>query len=280
MKIAIASDLHLEFGDIDLKNEEDAQVLILSGDITIANDLHDHPEPVTSPYASPQNWGRRLENSQRTRDFFKRVTFQFPHVIYVAGNHEFYHGKWVGSIIDLRQECGKFPNMYFLERDTKVIDDVTFVGGTLWTDCNKGDPMTLHALADMMTDFRCIRNDDKEYSKLRPVTTTIRHRQTVDYIRHVVRENQENKCVVVGHHAPSSMSVADYYKNQTLMNGGYCSDLSELILDNPNIKLWTHGHMHNNSDYTIGDTRVVCNPRGYIGHEIDAQYFKLQYVEI
>lgn len=47
------------------------------------------------------------------------------------------------------------------------------------------------------------------------------------------------------------------------MNGGYASDLSEFILDNPKIKLWTHGHMHQNHDYLIGTTRVVCNPKGY-----------------
>ena len=29
------------------------------------------------------------------------------------------------------------------------------------------------------------------------------------------------------------------------------------------IKYWIHGHMHSNVDYMIGDTRVVCNPRGY-----------------
>ena len=40
MKIALCSDLHLEFQDIDLKNTEDAEVLILSGDIMIAEDLH------------------------------------------------------------------------------------------------------------------------------------------------------------------------------------------------------------------------------------------------
>ena len=27
--------------------------------------------------------------------------------------------------------------------------------------------------------------------------------------------------------------------------------------------LWIHGHIHKNQDYTIGGTRVVCNPRGY-----------------
>jgi len=50
-------------------------------------------------------------------------------------------------------------------------------------------------------------------------------------------------------------------------------------MDRPQIKLWTHGHMHNASDYMIGETRVVCNPRGYVGYESTNQ-FQLKYLEI
>ena len=49
------------------------------------------------------------------------------------------------------------------------------------------------------------------------------------------------------------------------MNGGYHSDLSKFILDNPQILLWTHGHTHEVLDYKLGETRIVCNPRGYEG---------------
>ena len=28
--------------------------------------------------------------------------------------------------------------------------------------------------------------------------------------------------------------------------------------------LWLHGHTHESFDYNIKNTRVVCNPRGYI----------------
>jgi predicted phosphodiesterase len=281
MRVALASDLHLEFGDIILKNDSNADVLILSGDIMLAQDLHDHPEPQT-PY-SPEVLkilGRRQALAQAYRDFLKRCSFQFPHVVYVAGNHEFYHGKWSSSLNDLRNECAKFPNVYFLENDCKVINDVLFVGGTVWTDCNKGDPLTLHALQDLMNDFRMIRNDDKGYTKLRPAHTVARHVRTIDYFKHVLRENKDKKTVVVGHHAPSHLSIHDTYKNDTLMNGAYFSDLSEFILDNTQIALWTHGHMHMPFDYKIGDTRVVCNPRGYHGYDASAMNFELQYLDI
>jgi predicted phosphodiesterase len=265
MKVKLVSDLHLEFSDCFIKNDEGCDVLILSGDIMVAEDLHDHPETSYGMYSNVNlaDLGRRQQTALRFRDFLKRCAFQFPHVIYVAGNHEFYHGKWVKGIQYLRDECAKFPNVHFLERDSVKIDDVTFVGGTLWTNMNKGDPLTLHAVRDMMNDFRIIRNDEKGYTNLKPADTAIRHRQTLDYIKSVIAEKHDEKFVVVGHHSPSFQSVHEQYKHETLMNGAYHSDLSEFILDHPQIKLWTHGHTHHTFDYVIGETRIVCNPRGY-----------------
>ena len=39
MKIAIASDIHLEFGPLQFENTEGADVLVLSGDICTAKDF-------------------------------------------------------------------------------------------------------------------------------------------------------------------------------------------------------------------------------------------------
>lgn len=281
MKIALASDLHLEFGDINLTNDEGAEVLLLSGDIFVAQDLHDHPDPEI-PYSEEVHkiLGSRQLKSKLYRDFLKRVSFQFPHVIYIAGNHEFYHGKFYGSLDDLEKECSKFSNVYFLEDQIKKIDDVTFIGCTLWTDMNKGDPLTLHAISDIMNDFRIIRNDAHGYTKLRPAHVMSRHRKSVDYIHTIVGGKLDEKFVVVGHHAPSSLSIHDNYKSDTITNGSYYSDLSEFILDHPQIKLWTHGHTHHPFDYTIGECRIVCNPRGYVGYEKRSELFELQYLDI
>ena len=282
MKIALASDLHLEFEDIDLKNTEGAEVLILSGDIMIAEDLHNHPEMDHGMYSTVNlaDLGRRQSTAFRFRDFLKRCSVEFPHVVYVAGNHEFYHGRWKASIDHLREECAKFSNVYFLERDVKVINEVSFIGATLWTDMNKGDPLTLHAISDMMNDFRIIRNDEHGYTKLRPAHAMYRHQQTLAYLKAVLPDMKDKKVVFVGHHGPSAMSTHPKYAGDYLMNGGYRSELSEMILDNPQIKLWTHGHMHDPFDYMIGTTRVVCNPRGYAGHDPQADVFELKFLDI
>ena len=264
MKIKLVSDLHLEFSDIMIPNDADYDLLILSGDIMVAQDLHDHQDENVRTAAMLEMLGSRQLKAQRFRDFLKRCSFQFPHVIYVAGNHEFYHGKFFASIDHLREECAKYPNIYFLENDVKVINDIVFMGATLWTDCNKHDPFTLHALADMMNDFRIIRNDDAGYRTLKPADIADRHRKTLQYFKTVMDGYpQEQKFVVVGHHTPSHLSCHPQYAHDYIMNGGYHSDLSEFILDHPQIKLWTHGHTHHPFDYVLGSTRVVCNPRGY-----------------
>ena len=265
MKITVVSDLHLEFSDcFDIKNENNADVLILSGDIMVAEDLYDHPVvPSIYEYGSFAELGRKQKRVQSFRDFLTRMSNLFPHVIYVAGNHEFYHGKWRRTLTVLSDECAKHPNVYFLEAGSKKINDVTFIGGTLWTDMNKGDPLTLHAVRDMMNDFRIIKKEEEGYTNLKPHDTVMRHKHMLGYIKNVVAERTDEKFVVVSHHSPSFQSVHEQYKHETLMNGAYHSDLSEFILDRPQIKLWTHGHTHHCFDYTIGETRIVCNPRGY-----------------
>lgn len=272
MKIGVTSDIHLEFGDLNLKNEDDVDVLVLSGDIMIAQDMHDHPESTHLQTAAMlETLGPRQQKAVRFREFLSRVSFQFPHVVYVAGNHEFYHGKWPLGIDYLREEVSKFPNIHFLEMDSVKIEDVTFLGGTLWTDMNKGDPLTLHAVQDMMNDFRIVRNSDRSFSSLRPKDVAIRHRNTLDYIKTVIQGKHDEKFVVVGHHAPSKQSTKPRYQDDYLMNGAYSSDLTDFIIDHPQIKIWTHGHTHDVFDYMVGSTRVVCNPRGYVGYERGSQ---------
>jgi Icc-related predicted phosphoesterase len=291
MKIALASDIHLEFGDILLKNEENADVLILSGDICTANQFKKKPK-----------------ERMMVKDFFKRCSFQFPHVVYIMGNHEHYNFDTVDTYNRLKAELADLPNIHVLEKETWEHNDMTFVAGTLWTDMNKGDSLTLWHCNKGMSDFQVIKNSNRMVqhkrnvyhesgrnedgtlvvksvdhyqtpSKWSPEDSVEDHKKMMDYIK-IATENKTKQYVVVTHHAPSPISIAECYRHDTLMNGAFASDLSEFILNRPQIKLWTHGHMHNVSDYMIGDTRVVCNPRGYIGHEQRAKEFKLRYLEI
>ena len=285
MKIAVASDVHLEFGPIVFENTDGADVLILSGDICVAKDLLEHDSPMPT------------EKSQRLHEFFYNCCNKFPHVVYVVGNHEHYHYDFAHTVKDLKKNLKYLPNLQILDKESwTLFDEVTFIGGTLWTDMNKEDPLTIWHIGRAMNDFRCVdnsanqvgfwvENDGKRERKYRdssfsPEDAVKEHRAMVDYIRTVVEGKHDQKFVVVGHHAPSRLSTHPRYRDEALMNGGYSSDLNEFILERPQIKLWTHGHTHEDFDYMIGTTRIVCNPRGYIDYEARADNFQLKYVEV
>lgn len=310
MKVAVCSDLHLEFEDLFLKNTEGADVLVLSGDIVVNADLDIYDR-------RQEEMGFARKRSQRFQDFFSRVCFQFPHVVYVAGNHEHYHGDFKYTLSDLKIKLGRHENLHILDKEVFRLGDYIFVGSTLWTDMNKEDPLTLFHIKQMMNDFKCVQNSNREVSyrteqmKNKPVGMTDdewlalphaerqqavfktrpakfcpedaveEHKKSLEYIKFIVSEAKPHeKVVVVGHHTPSLRSCAEKYNNDPMMNGGYHNSLDEYIMDHPQIVLWTHGHTHENMDYTIGDTRVFCNPRGYAGWDDTAASFELKFIDV
>ena len=309
MKVALCSDVHLEFGPLELFNDDNADVLILSGDICIASEVNDHD--------AYNILGENTKSSQY-HTFFQECSARFPHVIYVAGNHEHYHGDYAKSLPHLKEKLAYLTNLHVLDKESIVIGDVLFVGGTLWTDMNKEDPITLQAIKRKMNDYQCVDNSSEMVTfkayipkdkpvgmtdhqwwnetphadrhtvqfKERPATfspedSVADHKAMLEVIRNALAVGPTGqKVVVVGHHAPSKASIKPRYHGDYIVNGAYSSDLSELILDNPRIKLWTHGHTHDVFDYMIGSTRIACNPRGYIGYEGRADEFKLAYFEV
>lgn len=309
MKLALCSDVHLEFGTVVLENTDNAEVLILSGDICVENDL--------DVYDRVQDeMGFMRGKSREYHQFFRQVCDAFPHVIYIAGNHEHYHGDYATTLSELKRKLSHYTNLHVLDKETFALDDVVFVGGTLWTDMNKEDPITMSQIRGMMNDYRLVGDSsttvtykasipknkpvgmtDEEWLNLpfhdrhvaefktrpgsfTPSASVFDHKQMLYKIAAVCEEAKDRKVVVVGHHAPSKLSTKPQYEREVIVNGAYSSDLSEFILDRPMIKLWTHGHTHHVFDYMIGSTRIACNPRGYHGYEDIAVNFKLMFIDV
>lgn len=277
MKIALVSDVHLEFGDLDFDNDSGADVLILGGDICVATDMAQR---------DPYNTMGSEYRSNRFHDFFQRCSDRFPHVIFIVGNHEHYHGDFAKTVPHFKDVLGYLPNLHILEKETFVLDDITFIGGTLWTDMNKRDNRTLHDISRMMNDFRCVDNSAKTEDHRgwpgRFTTTDAAddHDAMVAFIDQTIAANPAGRYVVVGHHSPSKLSTHPRYQDQFIMNGGYSSSLDDFIQDRPQIKLWTHGHTHEDFDYRIAGCRILCNPRGYINYEERADTWRLKTVEV
>lgn len=268
-KVNVISDLHLEFSDLMLPGGE---ILLICGDACetrrIKPDMYTGVMPRLDKYQGPE------KRPDRFYRFFKEECSKYDRVLYVAGNHEHYDGKF-NQTHDLLRECLADTNVEVLERDTVDIGGTLFVGATLWSDTS--DPMVEMIVKESMNDYHSIRvkeywgNESTQvnYRRLHPRDTTYNFIKSRDYIETVAKNNPDKDIVVMTHHAPSHLSVdpmflADKHKE---MNRAYYSDLDQLILDRENIKFWCHGHTHSNHDYMIGQCRVLCNPRGYYGYE-------------
>lgn len=247
MKVKILSDLHLEVceksGAFDPGTGD---VLILAGDILTAKHLT-----------------KNGELKQIYSIFLDKCVKNFNHVFYVMGNHEHY-----GYNFDLTYHTleEKIPSeIHLMENETVQIGDWTFIGMTMWTDFNNENPSDMFAVKQMMNDYHCIRISDK-YRKLHPYDLLDTHRASRLYLYHQLKEHKNDNVFIITHHAPCNLSISENYKGK-MSNCAYYTDFSNLILQNPCIKYWVHGHVHHKNDYFLNQCRIISNPRGYYGHE-------------
>lgn len=188
-------------------------------------------------------------------------------VVYVPGNHEYYHQD-IKTVDDAWYSFQRqHSNFYYLNNNCVRLGDTTIIGSTLWASL---DTLYVHPILGI-----CRR--DRDYAQVCRVTKEINDFSTikgmssdtmiemfydsVDYIFDTASKEEDNKVIVVTHHAPSFTSVMPRFKDMWSTHC-FASHLDTHIEDS-NISLWIHGHLHNQSDYYIGNTRIICNPRGY-----------------
>jgi predicted phosphodiesterase len=273
MRVSVMSDLHIDFADLTLPGGD---VLILSGDVCEAKRIKKemyNPDMVLLEHERtdqrPDRYFRFLE---------EECSKKYRKVIYVMGNHEHYGFQVQKTYNHIKEQLP--DNIHLLEKEVLELDGVLFLGGTLWTDMNNMDQLTMYSMRGMMNDYRQITmlNEAKHvYHKMTPEYTVEQHVKTKNYFSQVLEENRNSDSpkpvVVCTHHAPSKLSTHPRYADDVMMNGAYSSNLSEFILDNPEIKYWTHGHTHEPFRYKIGETEIICNPRGYKNYESRAEEF-------
>lgn len=232
MRLHILSDSHLEFGPLDLPLV-DADVVVLAGDINVGmNGLA---------------WMRR----------------HFPEkpVVYVLGNHEFYHQSLPDLTEQLRREAGG-SNIHVLENEAVEIGGYTFLGATLWTDfgLHGNAQLSMQAAADLVNDYRLIRYSP-EARRLSPKDTRRLHLHSAYWLQQELPRHDRSRSIIVTHHAPSRLSEQACYA-QSALSPSFVSDLDGFVKKS-GVPLWIHGHTHHCVDYMLGSTRVISNQRGY-----------------
>lgn len=270
MRVHVFSDLHLEFGACEFPPEvrtgNAADLVLLAGDI----------------------------HTRRRSPLWAAETFAQP-VAMILGNHEAYDDSLYAAIAAQRQGAAdasaRRPNpVRMLERETWNLaaadgKPVRVIAATLWTDfALLGADRQAHMMDEAhraMNDFRMIGILDDLRMEERPLTPSdcLRlHRESRAFIEAELARPFDGVTIVMTHHAPSGRSVPEDWRGDPI-NAAYASDL-EALIERTQPRLWVHGHIHASSDYRIGATRVVCNPRGYVPSHLNPDFDPALVIEL
>ena len=260
MFMRFISDLHLEFQKDSMppfvipEQDTDADtILVLAGDIAVA------------------------KRPAQYKDLISNALGRFKHVIWIMGNHEHYSGSVQTSIPRILKNLGmskamhEHGNLSVVENEVVSIENTDFFCATLWTDMANGNPVGMWKVQATMNDYKRIRTGDAMPTKpgfvdnpykrpMRAEDTVAWNRESVEFITTAVEASTAEKKVVVTHHAPSYLYVNEHFRGDD-MNIAYASPL-DMLVEQLEPDYWIHGHLHNTSDYNIGHTNVLSNPRG------------------
>lgn len=240
MKFRYFSDIHLEFtnSSTPVLDEEkpviypmetdNETVLILAGDIGVGTGHH--------------GW-------------LREQCKLFKAVVYVCGNHEFYHHQIQFVKDKLKELDEELDNFHFLDGGTIEIENTVITGGTLWTPM-AGDH---YLLRYYINDFRLIKNGNRA---LTPADAADMNDEYIQQLKKVVEGNKDKNVVVVTHHPPTKL-MADPWFEGNPAQPAYENYLETFIEENPQIKYWIFGHTHQVGEVMCGKTKIITNAVGY-----------------
>jgi len=231
VKFQIMSDLHIEMENCvpsPLKYiTPSADILILAGDIG------------------------RISKLYQLKKFLKELCSYFKIVLYVMGNHEYYmvdgypEKNMETLFTELLEAKKEMPNLYILDRDSVIIENVCIVGCTLWSKPDVIVPKFIVKVKEMTTEkYRSLFDQDLEY------------------IEHMIEYCKKHslKLLVVTHHSPTPIVAKN--KERTKYKSLYSTPLDRL-LHSDKVHTWVYGHLHKNYDFfTDGGTRLLSNQKG------------------
>ncbi|RHH14378.1 serine/threonine protein phosphatase [Bacteroides fragilis] len=253
MKIAYASDLHLEFADNSKFLKEHplsitGEVLVLAGDIGYLEDDN---------YSKHPFWSWAADNYNR--------------VIIIPGNHELYKGFDINTLhngweFKIRSNVSCYYNTVIQLGDTDLI------ATTLWSKIRLEDAFQTEAA---ITDFKRIRNGDETLDWVR---FNEEHSRCFQFLNESVKNSKAKHIIVISHHVPSFELNAREFKGSNL-NGAFTVELGRYIAESP-INYWIYGHSHRNINKTIGRTQCVTNQLGYVFANEHLSFNPKAYIEL
>lgn len=235
MKIAVHSDLHTEVSLCTLDALDQADLLLLAGDI---GDMQTLPLFFAA---------------------LRRVAPTLP-TLYVLGNHECYGHDFHQAKEDYRRLALHY-DVRLLDNEAVWFGDVLIAGTILWSDFRlAGDATASMAWAQQtLPDFKYIRYEDRLFTAQ---DLSIEHQQAVRFLSDALSHRAAHK-LVISHFLPSRVLVDERHardREGLLRSAYWTSELPELYAQ---ADTWIYGHSHSNIELTHGGCRFISNQRGY-----------------
>ena len=266
MKIAYASDLHIEF-----YKDETVPVFY----------ENEEGHPITGPYIGALKAEKPdvfvlagdVWNTRYIGTYIGAVSeyLEIP-VLYVPGNHEFYGWDYHRALSVMKKDASKFSNAHVMTRgDIIDIEDgggkVRFIGGILWTDLGGDDEHWMYG--DALMDFQLISYESHLFRTVDMVNEHIMDRDNIEFALSLPAERK----VVITHHGPSQ-KCNKMFVNSNISDCFLC-DMEHLMTDEA-LKVWIYGHTHDPCDVEIHGTKVISSQRGYPGElEHEKHWWKI-----
>jgi predicted phosphodiesterase len=181
-------------------------------------------------------------------------------VLYLAGNHEPY-GEDIDLDLQKARKASLGTSVTVVQDEAVVVDDVTFVAATFWTNFGLfGNPQrSMDHAAEKMNDYHKIRKDG--YSRrLRPVDTLARNLKSRQFFAEAAAMAQTEKVVAITHHCPHELGLKAGTETDPVSSAYVNTGCEHLIAK---FDLWIFGHTHQTRSFTVGDTWLVTNGKGY-----------------
>lgn len=203
------------------------------------------------------------------KNFFQKISPIYDKIFYIPGNHEYYNlNKPHRSIddfnIQLKNMCQEFPNIILMNNEIFELDDVAFIGSTLWSNISESKS---NHISKSINDYHLIKKLDN--NKLVKITTDDSNKwniESIDYIQYQLK-NSTKSLIILTHHAPlfSDKILGNYTADpcyiNSLNNEAFHNDLSK-ILNRP-IIAWLYGHTHYTSKFIYNSIIIATNQLGY-----------------
>jgi len=225
VKYQLASDLHIEYLENVMASnfiKKSADILVLAGDIG-------------SLYKMDQ-----LETFLHELSAFKTI-------LYIPGNHEFYTVKDIkpkpfnALLRDLFDLERRIPNLIVLHCNSIIIDEVEFIGCTLWSDL--GDNffpkyrVRIYGFSNIVYQ--------QQYDK------------NLQWLKRTLTSSTAKTRVVITHYPPVNLTKRDKFSYL------YSNNLEDLIKPS-NMVIWNFGHIHVNHMFTKNEVLLITNQTGRV----------------